>query len=298
MLKEWLMTMTSKEIIYNLSDDEFRSVVKESHSIGECLTKLGVNTYNERARKSLKERMQKLMVDFSKDKQKSYSLEEMLVENSCIECGSSLLDRLVKEGLKDYRCEKCGNKGTYNGKPLRLQLHHKNGKHNDNRIENLEILCPNCHTQTDNYAGKNQEKAVKKSKFCACGMKISYRSFQCRKCARKNAKHIHKNGFFYRQKDDIKTNPLKIKLPERDEFIENHKKMNQAELAKLYKVSVSTIKRWNKELNIDISKRNCKLDSKVIELYNMGYSIEELAMKYSTKKDLIIQFLKDNHAID
>ena len=44
----------------------------------------------------------------------------------------------------------------WNGNPLKLQLHHINGNHNDNRIENLQILCPNCHTQTDNFCGKNK----------------------------------------------------------------------------------------------------------------------------------------------
>jgi DNA-binding Lrp family transcriptional regulator len=62
--------------------------------------------------------------------------------------------RLLKEGLKTNRCEQCGI-ATWRGKPLNVQLHHKNGDGTDNRIENLELLSPNCHSQTDTYGGRN-----------------------------------------------------------------------------------------------------------------------------------------------
>ena len=61
---------------------------------------------------------------------------------------------LVQTGYKEYKCECCGI-SDWNNKPIRLQLHHKNGNPNDNSLDNLEVLCPNCHTQTDNYGSKN-----------------------------------------------------------------------------------------------------------------------------------------------
>lgn len=67
-----------------------------------------------------------------------------------------LKNRLLKEGYKEYKCEKCGNTEWY-GKPIPLELHHINGDNTDNRIENLQILCPNCHSFTDTYGGKNQK---------------------------------------------------------------------------------------------------------------------------------------------
>lgn len=54
----------------------------------------------------------------------------------------------------EYRCSICGNTGEWNSKKLVLQLDHINGIHNDNRIENLRLLCPNCHSQTDTFCGK------------------------------------------------------------------------------------------------------------------------------------------------
>jgi DNA-binding CsgD family transcriptional regulator/5-methylcytosine-specific restriction endonuclease McrA len=62
--------------------------------------------------------------------------------------------RLVKEGLKESRCERCGL-GEWRGLPLSLALHHINGDRLDNRLENLELLCPNCHSQTSTFSGRN-----------------------------------------------------------------------------------------------------------------------------------------------
>ncbi len=62
--------------------------------------------------------------------------------------------RLIKEGLKESRCERCGL-ADWRGQPLTVALHHVNGDRHDNRLENLEFLCPNCHSQTENYAGRN-----------------------------------------------------------------------------------------------------------------------------------------------
>ena len=68
--------------------------------------------------------------------------------------------RLIREGLKNDRCERCGLT-DWRGRPITLALHHTNGKRNDNRLENLELLCPNCHSQTENYAGRNLEQGRK-----------------------------------------------------------------------------------------------------------------------------------------
>jgi DNA-binding CsgD family transcriptional regulator len=62
--------------------------------------------------------------------------------------------RLLKAGLKEERCEACGLT-EWRGKPLRITLHHNNGDGYDNRLENLSFLCPNCHSQTSNFGGRN-----------------------------------------------------------------------------------------------------------------------------------------------
>jgi DNA-binding CsgD family transcriptional regulator len=65
-----------------------------------------------------------------------------------------LKQRLLRSGLKDGNCERCGI-SEWHGRPLAVALHHINGDRLDNRIENLELLCPNCHSQTDTFGGRN-----------------------------------------------------------------------------------------------------------------------------------------------
>ena len=61
--------------------------------------------------------------------------------------------RLIEAGIKAHRCDECGIEGWL-GKPLSLQLHHLNGQGDDNRLTNLRLLCPNCHSQTENFGGR------------------------------------------------------------------------------------------------------------------------------------------------
>lgn len=83
-----------------------------------------------------------------------YNLINFFVKNSK-STNQKIKNRLFLLRLKDNKCEKC-NIVEYNNQPITLQLHHINGIHNDNRLSNLQILCPNCHSQTENYAGKRR----------------------------------------------------------------------------------------------------------------------------------------------
>jgi hypothetical protein len=69
-----------------------------------------------------------------------------------------LKPRLIEEGLKHARCESCLRK-TWQGQFIPLDLHHKNGDPKDNRLENLELLCPNCHRLTDNWGTRRRFQA-------------------------------------------------------------------------------------------------------------------------------------------
>lgn len=83
-------------------------------------------------------------------------LEEILRDN--VHYGTNALKkRLLANGYLEHRCYKCKNV-TWNELPIPLELEHINGTRTDNRLENLTLLCPNCHAQTATYRGKNIKK--------------------------------------------------------------------------------------------------------------------------------------------
>jgi hypothetical protein len=85
-------------------------------------------------------------------------LSEILVQNSDYMNSSTLKKRLVDAALLEYKCNRCGI-SNWLGEKLSLQLEHKNGDHTDNRIDNLCLLCPNCHSLTPTFAGRNTRKS-------------------------------------------------------------------------------------------------------------------------------------------
>lgn len=149
---------------YQISDVEFKEIIASSNSYCDCARKLGMSPNGANSAIQIKKRIAELDCDISHFSQTAnannistkYSLQEILVENSQYTARSRLKIRLLNEGLLEYKCALCGNIGEWQGKLLSLQLDHKNGINNDNRLENLRFLCPNCHSQTETYAGKNK----------------------------------------------------------------------------------------------------------------------------------------------
>lgn len=70
--------------------------------------------------------------------------------------GQFLKDILIREGLKKERCEVCGQMNIWNKRKLVLQINHIDGNHRNNNLSNLQIICPNCHSQTDTFTSKNK----------------------------------------------------------------------------------------------------------------------------------------------
>ena len=100
----------------------------------------------------------------------STSISEYLSNRVKITSGK-LRIKLLTEGLKENKCEICGIT-KWLGKPIVCQLHHIDGNNQNNNLENLQILCPNCHSQTENYCGSAN---VNKTKYYCkdCGKEIN-----------------------------------------------------------------------------------------------------------------------------
>jgi 5-methylcytosine-specific restriction endonuclease McrA len=88
---------------------------------------------------------------------KARSLEEICTEGSYYKT-SLLKERLIREGIRSRACEECGLT-HWRGLPIPLELNHINGRRDDNRLENIQLVCPNCHALTPTYRGRNIGKA-------------------------------------------------------------------------------------------------------------------------------------------
>lgn len=148
----------------DISDNDFKNVVLENFCIRDVVGALGYSRSSGSMATLVRKRIEKMNIDtshFTNRERKGtikYEMKDVLIENSKYENIDRLKRRIIKERLIEYKCEKCGNPGIWQEKELTLQLEHKNGIHNDHRIENLCFLCPNCHSQTSTFSGKNKGK--------------------------------------------------------------------------------------------------------------------------------------------
>lgn len=161
LLKEWNIEFKS-----SLSDKEkwkeenLSNIVKNSFSYRGCLKKLNIRNAGGNFR-TLKKYIEKYNIDTSHFKIEQClghkkDISEYLVENS--NCSrANLKRRLLEENILENICVLCGQDNNWKGTKISLVLDHINGIHNDNRIENLRIVCPNCNAGLDTFAGKNNK---------------------------------------------------------------------------------------------------------------------------------------------
>jgi 5-methylcytosine-specific restriction endonuclease McrA len=149
---------------------------------------------------------------------------------------SKLRLKLIEQGVKEQKCEKCGL-DKWMDKPIPLELHHIDENRFNNKLENLQILCSNCHMQTHDYSNTKKlfqkPEKVKKINNCSCGNKIDLRSELCVNCS--------------------KIKQRKTERPPYEKLIDDINNLGYSRTGKKYDVSDNTIRKWisyyNKELS-------------------------------------------------
>ena len=156
--------MTNK--IYEITDEQFVELVRNSTNISEVLFKLGYSVKgNSWGFSQVRRRMEALNLTPQQFKGKSAlkTSDDRLINPENLLCKNSKHARnvlrryILSNNLIPYKCAICGIT-HWNNKALSLELDHINGINNDNRLENLRFLCPNCHSQTTTYGSRNQQK--------------------------------------------------------------------------------------------------------------------------------------------
>jgi 5-methylcytosine-specific restriction endonuclease McrA len=197
-------------------------IIKESKSYNDALKKLkwGNGSY---AYKKIKKIIKENNISTSHyidskealekyHKEKTISLNKILIENSTYTNRDKIKKKLISNNLMEYKCVFCENPGIWLGKKISLILDHINGIKNDNRIENLRLVCPNCNATLDTHCGKNIKK--------------------------KNPKKIKKTPL------EVQKPRRTIERPPLNVLLEEIKNLGYSATGKKYGVSDNAIRKW------------------------------------------------------
>ncbi len=223
--------------------ENLEELIKNSSSFSEIARKVNMSPAN--AYTTIKKYAIKFNIDFSHftgqlqhiknlSKSKQIPLSEILIENSSYS-RKSLKKRLINDGLLKEKCVFCSQENIWFGKRISLILDHINGIRNDNRLENLRLLCPNCNASLETHAGKNNKNKIE-CQCVDCGKKIYKNSSRCRKCYN----NINGELTYNRLKKYRKNRPpLKV-------LLKYTKEIGFVKTGEKYNVSDNCIRKWIK----------------------------------------------------
>ena len=240
----------AKKLLLKYVDDRYNKInlleiVKDSKTKSECLRRLNLST-NAGNFDTLNRYIKKYEIDISHfecvtDGLKIYvssitiPIKDILIENSTYSSTNHLKKRLYKEDLKQRRCELCNQGEDWMGKKMSLILDHINGVNNDNRLENLRIVCPNCNATLDTHCrGSRITKEIENKDFCKCGSSKWKTSKSCVNCS----KNLQR----------------KVERPSLELILKDIKETNYVLTGKKYGVSDNTIRKWIRQYNADLAE--------------------------------------------
>jgi len=234
-----MKTRKKRSYLWYVNINELANIVQKSKTLNEILRCLGVPSQMSNYR-ILKRRLEEDGIDYShiplgrshskglKFLKKKIPLNEILTENSTY-CRTHLKRRLIQEGLLENKCDNCGLENKWDGKELTMVLDHINGIFDDNKLKNLRLLCPNCNSQTETFAGRNH-KYKKQKYYCTCGKEKVRQSKLCNDCASK-----------FRRK---------VERPSKEQLAQDISNYTWVAAGKKYGVSHSTARKWARKYGL------------------------------------------------
>lgn len=275
--------MASK--LYNFSPEQLQSLLDSRNTYTEILRVAGINSSS--STNTLKRIIKEYKLDTSKFEENrklykqqmakmslcsEYNIESKLHRNTKTN-SHKLRNKLIEFGYKESKCELCSI-SEWLGKPVKLQLHHIDGNHDNNELSNLQILCPNCHSMTDNFGVYNSKRAKEPTLVCSeCGIKISSHSKSglCVSCSHKHKRENAKTKYINRVKiicPCCKTNLMNststmcescynkkrieklYNIISRDNLKELIRSTSFTQIGDMYNVSDNTIRKWCDKYNL------------------------------------------------
>jgi len=215
--------------------ENLKNIINSSFTYSDCLRKMNLSTRPGNF-VTLKKYINIHSIDISHFQTNNYhhndnfirkDINDILVENSTYS-RSKLKKRLYEEGYKNRFCEMCGQGEQWMGRKMSLILDHINGINNDNRLENLRIVCPNCNATLDTHCRGSKKINNEKVNKCECGEQIYKKSKICKTCS----------SFLQRKTERPN---LEILLMDIDE-------LGYVGTGKKYGVSDNSIRKWLKKI--------------------------------------------------
>ena len=267
-------------MVCDYTEDNLRQIVNESKSFSDVCRQLGIKAKGSNFN-TVKKYINLYDIDISHfvgagwKRDKSTNDIALIDLNDILKDGTSykpskLKKRLIDAGLKVDVCEVCGI-DKWNGKDITLELHHINGNRYDNRLENLQVLCPNCHSQTDSYKRKDGKIYVNKIPTIRKNVDAGYKKI-CPICNKSFVADRDIRVFCSR---DCYNKSLVVddRLPIDKDVLKNaiQNKLNISDIAKLFGVSRPTIRKYLERFGLMESiKEQYDFHSKEVVQYTLN----------------------------